>query len=222
MNYVLNTAFGVLQLGRLRLVKTKLALTAGEIADHCAVHSRTVASWIEFGMLRSYRLPGCDDKRIKVEDFLEFVTEQELPVPQEFAKPQPRRVLIVDNEPRMARSIRRVVLRAGFQTQIASDGFRAGALLKTFKPGIVTLDQQMPGLRETDVLSYICASSGSEKIKLLVLSAMGPAEVERAIDAGADGVLQKPFGNDELLEQIERLAAPPALRTRTRRSAMAR
>ena len=197
-------------------VTSRLALSTTEIAHHCSVTLRTVASWIEFGMLRSYKRPGRADDQVRVEDFLDFVSEQELPVPDEFSKPRRRRVLIVDNEPRVARRIRRVLLRGSFEPRIASDGFHAGSLLPSFSPGIVTLDLQMPGICETDLLSYIQETAGCEQVKVLVLSAMGPGDVARAFKRGAHAAIPKPFQDGELLDQVERLADSRRARTRTR------
>lgn len=112
-------------------------LTTGEAARHCGVNFRTVTRWIERGLLQAYKLPGRGDKRILDEELRRFMLENNIP---DHAAPAslPRRILIVDDEPAMARAIERTLRRDRFDTTIAANGFEAGALLPTFKPGVMT------------------------------------------------------------------------------------
>ncbi|MFK7818672.1 MAG: response regulator [Planctomycetaceae bacterium] len=185
-------------------MKAKKVLTSGEVARLCNVNFRTVLRWIERGELAAYKLPGRGDNRIRMEDFLEFVAVNQMPVPEEF-HPQQHRVLVVDDEAHMARSIRRVLVREGFEVKIASDGFRAGTYLGTFAPSVVTLDLQMPGLTGFDVLSFIRQTSGLEKVRILVVSGMDDGDLDRALAEGADATLTKPFCNEELTAKVREL-----------------
>ncbi|MCA9186306.1 MAG: response regulator [Pirellulaceae bacterium] len=182
----------------------KRVLTTGEIARYCAVHFRTVLRWIERGELRAYKLPGRGDNRVKLEDFLDFLSVHEMPVP-EGVRQHTNRVLVVEDEPRMARSIRRVLERAGFEVATANDGFRAGTYLTTFCPAVVTLDLQMPGLTGMDVLAFIRETPGQERVKILVVSGLDDESLQEAIDAGADEALAKPFENDDLVRKVQAL-----------------
>lgn len=62
---------------------SKHTLTTGDIAQYCDVNSRTVIRWIRRGHLRAYQLPGRGDNRIDVEDFLDFLWQHKMPVPEE-------------------------------------------------------------------------------------------------------------------------------------------
>jgi two-component system response regulator VicR len=183
------------------MMKAKNVLTSGEIARLCNVNFRTVLRWIERGDLPAYKLPGRGDNRIRRDDFLEFVSANQMPLPEEF-QPDTRRVLVVDDEAHMARSIRRVLKNEGFEVQTASDGFRAGTYLGTFAPAVVTLDLQMPGLSGFDVLSFIRQTAGLDKIRILVVSGLDDAHLQKALAEGADAVLQKPFTNEELVAKV--------------------
>jgi len=182
------------------------SLTTGEVADFCGVNFRTVIRWLERGLLTAYKLPGRGDNRILLHEFMRFLRENSMPIPEEFLD-HSRRVLIVEDEPPVARSIRRVLNEGGYETEIAPDGFRAGSLLGTFKPGLVTLDLKMPGLSGLDVLKYIRGTSEYAQTKVLVVSALDQSELDRAVASGADGALAKPFKNEELLEKVAQILA---------------
>ena len=176
---------------------------------------RTVIRWIERGHLKAHQLPGRGDNRVEVPDFLSFLRAHDMPIPEEFLD-RSRRVLIVEDDPAMAAAIQRTLRRAGFETRTASDGFRAGTLLGTFLPGVMTLDLRMPGIPGLDVLKFVRLAERLKDIRILVVSAMPRKELDEALAAGADDVLEKPFRNPELLDKVARLSGldPAALQRR--------
>ena len=184
-------------------------LTTGEIARHCGVTLRTVLRWIERGHLPAFQLPGRGDNRVEVPAFLAFLRDHAMPVPDEFREAS-RRVLIVEDDAPMAAALQRVLRQAGFETCIASDGFRAGTLLGTYAPAVMTLDLLMPGIRGLDVLAFVRGSEPLKRIGILVISALSPKDLQAARAAGADDILEKPFRNEELVEKVCRLAGVPA------------
>ena len=180
------------------------SLTTGEIASHCDVNLRTVIRWIDKGSLKGYKLPGGGNNRVKQEDFLVFLQENNMPIPAELEAAN-KNILIVDDEIAVAEAIQRVTLRAGYSNMIATDGFQAGALLASYKPALMTLDLSMPGLDGFEVLKFTRAKQALSAVKILVISALDEQQLKKAKDLGADAVLGKPFSNDELRETIRRL-----------------
>lgn len=184
----------------------KRVLTTGEVAKHCGVNFRTVLRWIDRGELKAYQLPGRGDNRVRIADFLEFLTTNQMPVPDEFAPPS-NRVLIVDDEPGTANSLRRTLDRAGYDTMVAYDGFRAGSLLEVFKPAVITLDLQMPNLSGFDVISFVRTHVDRDHTKIVVISALGQDELDRAIELGADACIAKPVNIELMLEYLGRFTS---------------
>lgn len=179
-------------------------LTSGEIAKYCDVNLRTVIRWIDSGRLKGYKLPGGGNNRVKEEDFLEFLQDNELPIPADFQSKETR-VLIVDDELQVAKAISRVTTRAGFKSVIATDPFMAGALLTSFKPQLMTLDLSMPGVNGYDIVKFARHDYDDKSLKILIISALGEEQRQQALDLGADMSLPKPFSNKELLNTIESL-----------------
>lgn len=186
-------------------MQDKKILTTGEIAEYCGVNFRTVIRWVERGLLKAYQLPGRGDNRVEVSDFLDFLKKNNMPIPKEFQKHM-ERILIMDDEPEMAKSIQRVLRQQGYETMIANDGFRAGSLLTLFEPAVLTLDLQMPGVGGLEVLKFIREKEEFNRLKILVISAMPDKELQAALTAGADDILEKPFDNQILIQKIQHLS----------------
>lgn len=179
-------------------------LTTGEAAAMCGVSFRTVIRWIARGELQAYRLPGRGDHRVPRDELRRFMQAHGIPQ-ADAPHGMPHRVLVTEDEPAMARAIVRVLRRAGFETAVASDGFLAGSLLHTFKPGLMTLDIRMPGIDGLGVLRVLQQQPMPYPLKILVISSDTDERLEQAAALGADGILRKPFGNDVLLAKVRQL-----------------
>lgn len=120
----------------------------------------------------------------------------------------PQRILIVEDDVSMARAINRVLRQCGYETIFAANGFLAGSLLHTFRPMLMTLDIRMPWIDGMDVLRLVRQTPLSFDLKILVISG-DPRCLDEALAAGVDGVLAKPFTNDQLVEAVrEQLGTP--------------
>lgn len=177
----------------------KDTLTTGEAAKWCGVSFRTVLRWIERGELAAYKLPGRGDARIKIDDFVEFLNRNQMPVPAELERAgRSPRILVVDDEPEVTRLIARVLSDEGYEVAVVHDGFSAGAKLATFEPDLITLDLKMPGLGGLQVIQLIRGLEVAAGVRILVISGMSKQDLDRAIEAGADDALAKPVLATEL------------------------
>ncbi|MCW9014138.1 MAG: response regulator [Gammaproteobacteria bacterium] len=182
----------------------KQILTTGDVARYCNVNFRTVIRWIERGILNAYKLPGRGDNRISREDFIEFLQDNDMPVPAEF-RPSENRVLVVEDDVTTAKIIQKVLEKDAIETCVVHDGFHAGIKLNEFSPAVVSLDLDIPGLKGLDVLRYIRKTDNLKHIKVLVVSGLPEAELLAAQAAGADDVLSKPIKPEVLQERMSRL-----------------
>jgi two-component system, OmpR family, KDP operon response regulator KdpE len=113
---------------------------------------------------------------------------------------QPPRVLVVDDEPQIVRGLKIVLRSAGYAVEAAETKEQALALLATRPPDALVLDLVLPDGRGSDVCREVRQWS---KLPILMLSAVGDErEKVRALDAGADDYVTKPFGTDELLARL--------------------
>ena len=113
---------------------------------------------------------------------------------------QPPRILLVDDESAIQRSVGLLLRARGYDVQIAGTGAEALAMLSAHPPDLVVLDLGLPDLEGTEVCRRIRTTS---QVPILVLSARGAeADKVNALDLGADDYVTKPFGPDELLARI--------------------
>ena len=106
-------------------------------------------------------------------------------------------VMVVDDEPTIAKVVARYLGRAGYDTRIAGDGPTAGALAADQRPDLVVLDLMLPGLDGLEVMRRIRALSDAdrgEQVAMILLTAKSE-ESNRVIGLrlGADDYVVKPF-----------------------------
>ncbi len=115
------------------------------------------------------------------------------------------RVLVVDDEADNRELLGQLLTPLGFEVCLAADGPTALNLATAWKPHLVLLDLRMPGMEGGEVAARLRAPGGATP-KILVLSAtVFREDRERALAAGADMFLAKPFLDAELIEQIRQL-----------------
>ncbi|MEX0985176.1 MAG: response regulator [Actinomycetota bacterium] len=128
------------------------------------------------------------------------------------------RILVVDDEPQLARGLSVNLSARGYEVDVAGDGRTALELSVAHRPDVVVLDLGLPDMDGADVINGLRAWS---EVPIIVLSARGQ-ETDKiaALDSGADDYVTKPFGMGELLARIraaERRSAPaeetPAVET---------
>jgi two-component system, OmpR family, KDP operon response regulator KdpE len=110
------------------------------------------------------------------------------------------RVLVVDDEPEIVRGLRIVLRNAGYSVEAASTKAEALASVATRPPEALVLDLVLP---DGDGVSVCKDVRRWSRLPILVLSAVGDErEKVRALDAGADDYVTKPFGTEELLARL--------------------
>lgn len=182
---------------------TPVTLTTGEIAAHCSVTYATVHNWIKGGKLKAHSTPG-RHKRVLLSDFQEFLRHYGMPMFRETAIAG-LRVLIVDDDPAVVKTIEGMVTRGGhYEIVTASDGFDAGIKLLGFQPQVVVLDLMMPQLDGFEVCRRIKSTEKLSKTVVIAITADPTDEmISRAFQAGADEFLPKPFKMRELTRLID-------------------
>ena len=113
------------------------------------------------------------------------------------------RVLVVDDEPQIVRGLKILLRSAGYAVEAAETKADALVELVSRPPDALVLDLVLPDGRGVEICQEVRRWS---RLPILVLSAVGDErEKVRALDAGADDYVTKPFGTDELLARLRAL-----------------
>lgn len=110
------------------------------------------------------------------------------------------RILVVDDEPQIRRIMRTELTRAGYEVDDAKTGEEGLGKVRDFRPDLVLLDINMPGMGGLAACRAI-RSDANAAIIMLTVHNTESAKVE-ALDAGADDFVTKPFSTPELLARI--------------------
>ncbi|HEY1359495.1 MAG TPA: response regulator transcription factor [Thermoleophilaceae bacterium] len=113
------------------------------------------------------------------------------------------RVLVVDDELQILRGLKVILRSAGYTVETAATKAEALDAVAVRPPDVLVLDLILPDGSGVEVCEEIRTWS---KLPILVLSAVGDErEKVRALDAGADDYITKPFGGDELTARLRAL-----------------
>ncbi len=119
--------------------------------------------------------------------------------------PGGEQILVVDDDERVAASLRRSLEYAGYAVAVAHDGPAALAAAYGQPPALVVLDVMLPGIDGLGVCRALRAGPTRDLMVLMLTARDGLADRVRGLDAGADDYLVKPFEHDELLARVRAL-----------------
>lgn len=111
-----------------------------------------------------------------------------------------RRILVVDDEAQITRVLRTTLSSHGYDIRTANDGETALEIVRDWPPDMVVTDLAMPGM---DGLELCRRLRTNTQVPIIVLSVRGEERTKvKALDAGADDYVTKPFGMEELLARV--------------------
>jgi DNA-binding response OmpR family regulator len=108
------------------------------------------------------------------------------------------KILVVEDDPAIARILSRLLTRLGSAVVHAADGSEGVGAFDRETPDLVVLDLGLPGLDGWEVLRHIRSSSSVP----VVIVTSDVHSHDRSLDEGANAFLSKPFNNDELVAEV--------------------
>ncbi len=183
----------------------KDVLTTGEVARICNVAPRTVSKWFDSGQLKGYRIPGSKDRRIPLNNLIQFMKAHGIPL--DGVMSGKTRVLVVDDEREITGLLQKILAeQAGYEVKIAHSGFEAGIECERFKPHVILLDIH---LAEGDSRHVAQLIRGDEEFAISHVVAMSgkltDGQAVQLRQQGFAGFLKKPFQVRQVIETIERV-----------------
>jgi adenylate cyclase len=115
------------------------------------------------------------------------------------------KILVVDDVPENVRLLEAVLVPRGYEVVTAHDGDAALDLVEAEEPDLILLDVMMPGLDGYAVCTRLRANDDTAMLPVIMVTSSVGQEKTRAIEAGADDFIPKPFNHDELLTRVRSL-----------------
>jgi DNA-binding response OmpR family regulator len=114
------------------------------------------------------------------------------------------RILVIEDEPQLARHVNAALLRHGHTSCVETDGAAGLRAALARPPDLIVLDLNLPTLDGFQILSRLRAAQSTARI--LMLTARGEVgDKVKGLKAGADDYIAKPFAMDELVARVEAL-----------------
>ena len=122
----------------------------------------------------------------------------------------PSKVLVVDDDPEIVTFLSTLLELEGIESSVATSAAAALEQLQRGAPDLVLLDIAMPDRDGIDLCKELKSDPRTAEVPVFVVSARpGKDVVERALAAGAEEFIRKPFENAELISRIRiRLSTP--------------
>lgn len=114
------------------------------------------------------------------------------------------RILVIEDEQKIADFLRRGLSYEGYKVEIANDGERGLKAARDNMPDLIILDVMLPGLDGFEVARRLRSGGGQVIILMLTAKDAVPERV-KGLDSGADDYMVKPFALEELLARIRAL-----------------
>lgn len=119
------------------------------------------------------------------------------------------RILVVEDEVKIAKSLEKGLVSEGYVVDIAYDGDTAETLAEAGNYDLVLLDWMIPGKHDGPGLVHLWRSKGEQAPILMLTARTTIGDRVEGLDAGADDFLPKPFSFDELLARVRALLRRP-------------
>ena len=132
----------------------------------------------------------------------------------------PKKILVVDDNPVIVKTLSMKLKANGYEVASALDGAQASVSVRTNKPDLILLDISFPpdaanisGVAWDGflIIDWIRRIEGVQKIPIIIITGGDPKIYkERSMAAGATAFFHKPINNDELLDVIQKTLGEPA------------
>jgi CheY-like chemotaxis protein len=117
-----------------------------------------------------------------------------------------RNVLIVDDNPMNMKLVRVLLTGEGYEVRTAADALEALDILKEWRPLLILMDIQLPGIDGLELTRQLKANSATDQIIIIGLTAYAmKGDEERILAAGCDAYIAKPIDTRTLPRVIATL-----------------
>jgi excisionase family DNA binding protein len=184
--------------------KTAQYISTLEAARLCGVSTFSVQRWFDEGLLKGARLPG-GKRKIEAESLKRFMQEHGLLPSAASTRGIRMRILIIEDDARLLDVMKESLTQGGeCLVQTASNGLDAGMALAEFKPDAVVVNVSIEDIPGAALVQRIRQSPLGRSVRIIAVTGKtSPDDIKEMRSAGANAVLAKPFGMQELAKALK-------------------
>jgi len=149
-----------------------------------------------------------DKTKIEKEKNAAIIQKKEKAIREEHVRTKtPKKILIIDDNPDLVKTLGRRLMASGYEVKAASDGVNGERLAHQERPDLILLDIIMPGEGGESVFKNLKKSLYTTLIPVIFISGVLPPKEleEKAYKLGAEGAIPKPFDSKELITKIKKI-----------------
>ncbi|MCC7385844.1 MAG: response regulator [Deltaproteobacteria bacterium] len=179
-------------------------LTSHQVGALLKVDPSSVNNWVKAGRLSAFRTPG-GHLRVRVSDLVVFLNVYRMPIPERLVTAAHKRLMVVDDDPRQLRALRRLLKPHDAQLEVLLLDNEIDALIQVgaFRPHLIVLDVYMGDLDGVEVARRLKANPATRGIDIIITSAHMTEELERrAQKVGAVSCIAKPLSVSQILDAL--------------------
>ena len=112
-------------------------------------------------------------------------------------------ILIIDDNPSNVKLAQLLLVKAGFEVRTAGDSEQALETLRSFRPRLILMDIQLPGMNGIEALKVLRADASTAHIPVIAVTASVMQQDRNLItEAGFDGYIGKPINLKEFIDTV--------------------
>jgi CheY-like chemotaxis protein len=120
----------------------------------------------------------------------------------------PWKILVVEDHHDTSFTLCSLLMMEGYEVEHAMDGVVGYNRATSRHPDLILTDLQMPRMNGIEMIRRIREDDDLKRTRILVMSAYGKRLLRDAMEAGADGYVEKPLDFDKLLAQVKQSLSP--------------
>lgn len=185
-------------------IQRRRTYTTGQVAAICGVAHRTAAKWVDKGILKGYRIPGGEDRRIAHADLLGFVQDHGMAIHPVLREVSP--VLLVSGDLLLGKELGKALPSDRVTFRQAGTAFAAGVVVREYAPVEVVIVDTLLGRREAcDILAAVAEMEPCPRRLAIVQEDEGEVD---AVGLETANVFRRPFEVELLAARLVELVTP--------------
>ncbi|MCQ9207003.1 MAG: response regulator [Omnitrophica bacterium] len=179
--------------------------TTHQISTFCRVYPTTVINWINEGKLSAFTTPG-GHRRVKKSDLIDFIKKHEMPMPAELTKGNAARVLVIDDDPKIAKMVKTLLeAEVDLEVSVTKNAFEAGIRVSQWAPDLILLDILMPEIDGFEVCRRLKQSKMTKDIPVIAITVLKDEKnIKKMRASGFIDYLAKPFKSRDLIKKVRK------------------